>query len=83
LPFEGCLQIVGALLILIPFGASQAGMRVDSHGYLWPNLVGSALLAFLALIHGQWGFLLLEGGWALVAARGLIVKVTRRETAPA
>jgi len=66
------VQIAGALLILAGFAAAQAGLAdVRSYRYLWPNLVGSAALAFDAWHERQWGFLLLEAVWALVALRGL------------
>jgi hypothetical protein len=71
----GALQILGALLVLAPFAAQQLGhVRPNSDAYLWPNVVGAALLAALAVRGGQWGFLLLEAVWALVAARTLIAK---------
>ena len=67
------VQIVGALLILTAFAAAQLGhMRVDSRVYLVLNLVGSAILAVLALDQQQWGFVLLETVWALVSAWGLL-----------
>jgi hypothetical protein len=70
---SGALQIVGALLVLGPFAALQfGGLRSDSSLYLWPNLIGAALLAVLALLGEQWGFMLLEGCWAVVATRGLV-----------
>jgi hypothetical protein len=46
-------------------------MRPDSRLYLALNLVGSAILAVLALAASQWGFVLLEGVWAVVSAWGL------------
>ncbi|MGV1048250.1 MAG: CBU_0592 family membrane protein [Solirubrobacterales bacterium] len=68
------IQVVGALLILTAFTAVQLErMRPDSRVYLFLNLVGSAILAVLALIGSQWGFVLLEGVWAVVSAWGLIV----------
>lgn len=66
------VQVVGALLILIAFTAVQVErMRPDSRVYLTLNLIGSAILAVLALIGSQWGFLLLESVWAIVSAWGL------------
>jgi len=66
------VQIVGALLILAAFTAAQFGkLDVESPVYLWLNFVGSLILAVLALLDEQWGFLLLEGVWALVSAYSL------------
>lgn len=67
------VQVVGALLVLAPFAAHQFGkLDAAAPSYLWPNLVGSAALAVLAAISGQWGFLLLEAAWAAVAARSIV-----------
>jgi hypothetical protein len=66
------IQIVGALLILAAFAAVQFDrMRPDSRLYLALNLAGSAILAVLAVNAAQWGFVLLEGVWAIVSAWGL------------
>lgn len=67
------VQIVGSLLILVPFALSQMG-RLDSRArsYLLLNLTGSLTLAGDAAVTSQWGFLLLEGAWAIVSAIGLI-----------
>lgn len=66
------MQIVGALLILAAFAAAQRG-RLDQHSrtYLWLNLLGSVILAVLAYVEHQWGFLLLETVWAAVSAWSL------------
>jgi hypothetical protein len=67
------IQIVGALLILAAFTAVQLErMRPDSRLYLALNLAGSAILAVLAVTSQQWGFVLLEGVWAIVSAWGLL-----------
>jgi len=67
------VQVGGSLLILAAFAASQAGrLPIDSQRYLALNFVGSAILAVLAWIDQQWGFLLLEGVWAAVSLWGLV-----------
>jgi len=70
------LQIAGALLILAGYGGAQARLLDQtSYVYLVLNLVGSALLAVLAFSEDQWGFLLLEGAWAVISVWGLAAKV--------
>ena len=83
MPYQ-LVQIAGSLLILTAFAASQAGrMPIDSQLYLLLNFVGSAILAVLAWIDQQWGFLLLEGVWALVSFYSLVQLARgRAPTAP-
>jgi hypothetical protein len=70
---EQLVQIVGAILILAAFAGAQFG-RLDQHSiaYLLLNLIGSFVLAILAAIDHQLGFLLLEGVWAIVSLWSLV-----------
>ena len=70
---ESLIQITGSLLVLVPFILVQM-KRLTSSGrlFLSLNVLGSTVLAIDALVTHQWGFLLLEGVWAIVSAIGLV-----------
>ncbi|HJT99608.1 MAG TPA: hypothetical protein VJ966_00205 [Actinomycetes bacterium] len=67
------LELAGAVCILAAFTLGQLRL-LDQHSlvYLLLNLAGSAVLAVIALAGERWGFLLLEGVWAIVSAASLI-----------
>ncbi|MBX5489890.1 MAG: hypothetical protein IRZ14_01940 [Chloroflexi bacterium] len=78
---EQVLQVVGAVLILVAYVLAQIGVvRPDAYLYLLLNLSGSTLLAVLAWSGQQWGFLLLEGVWALVSLWSLGRRLRGAET---
>ena len=73
------IQVAGSLLVLAGFALAQWGvLDVKSKRYLVLNTVGSAVLAVDAFFGQQWGFLLLEGVWAIVSAVSLITVLANR-----
>jgi hypothetical protein len=76
---ELAVQFVGALGILVPFALMQF-RRTSAHSwpYLSSNLGGSVVLTWLASAESQWGFVLLQGVWALAALVGLVRRAAHR-----
>ena len=79
---EQVIEVVGALFILSAFVLAQVGrLTTASLVYLLLNLVGSGILAVVAAVDGDTGFLLLEGVWAAVSAFALAKLLVRRQPA--
>lgn len=71
------LSLVGAATILMAFTLQVQGRWNSTEArYLWANFIGSAILAVVAWIESQWGFLMLETVWAAVSVWG-VIKVAR------
>ena len=67
------ISVIGALLILGAFAANLLQwMNTSNLWYSLLNFVGSAILMVIAVIDQQYGFILLEGTWALVSLWGTI-----------
>lgn len=76
------VQILGSLFVLAGFAMAQWGvLDLKSRRYLALNTLGSTVLAVDAVVERQWGFLLLEGVWAIVSAVGLITVLRSRRHA--
>ena len=67
------ISILGALAILIAYAANQFGWTDASNlRYQLANLLGSGILTVVAVIEVQFGFILLEGAWALMSLWGIV-----------
>jgi len=67
------VSVLGSLLVLVAYVASQFGyLSAKGLAYACANIVGSGILAVIAALEAQWGFLLLEGAWALVSLAAVV-----------
>ncbi|MGH7647456.1 MAG: CBU_0592 family membrane protein [Gemmatimonadaceae bacterium] len=72
------VSLSGAILVLVGYAALQRGWldRADRWFNLL-NFVGSALLAWIAILDHRWGFILLEVVWALLSIPPLLRRPAR------
>ncbi|HET6231205.1 MAG TPA: hypothetical protein VFE05_14120 [Longimicrobiaceae bacterium] len=71
--FFQVVSIIGAVLILSAYFSYQRGWMGREHRLFSAlNLAGSSLLTWVAIIDRRWGFVLLEGAWALLSIPALI-----------
>ena len=77
------ISIIGSIIILSAYGAGQAKlMSTSSLLYAVLNLIGSGILAVIAVIESQWGFLLVEGVWSLISLASVVnILRTRKPSA--
>lgn len=77
-------SIVGALLVLTAYACNQAGVwRPNDLAYQGANFVGAAVLATIAIVDQQIGFIVLEGAWALISLIAFAGAARRRRMAGA
>ncbi len=78
------ISVLGAVTILLAYAGNQlAWLRATSLLYVVANAVGAAILGVVAFVEEQWGFLLLEGVWAVVSVYALVRILTGRPPAAA
>lgn len=66
-------SLAGAGMLLLAFGLLQSGrLQRQDAAFNWLNLLGSLLLAVVAVADMIWGFILLECVWALLSLGALL-----------
>jgi hypothetical protein len=77
------ISVVGALLVLAAYAANQLG-KIDTSSltYQLANLIGAGILAIVAVIEAQIGFILLEGTWTLVSLWAVLKILHGKDTPP-
>lgn len=77
------ISVAGALAILIAYAANQLRYMGPSNlSYALLNFAGSTVLAVVAVVEEQWGFLLLEAIWALVSLWATMKLLRSRSARP-
>ena len=75
------VSVLGSLLVLVAYVASQFGyLSAKGLAYAFANIVGSGILAVVAALEAQWGFLVLEGAWALVSLVAVVRQNAKANT---
>lgn len=72
-------SVAGAIMVLLAYlGYQRNWMSKEQPLYNVLNLVGSALLAWVAIVDRRWGFILLEVIWALLSVPPLVAMARSR-----
>lgn len=67
------VSVLAALSVLLAYAANQLRLIGPLNlSYTLLNFLGAVVLAIIAAIESQWGFLLQEGVWALVSLLALV-----------
>ena len=75
------VSVLGSLLVLVAYVASQFGyLSAKGLTFAFANIVGSGILAVVAALEAQWGFLVLEGAWASVSLLAVVRQKAKANT---
>jgi hypothetical protein len=75
------VSVLGSLLVLVAYVANQFGyLSAKGLAFAFANIVGSGILAVIAALEAQWGFLVLEGAWALVSLVAVVRQKAKANT---
>ena len=75
--FFQIISLAGAIMILVAYAGNQRGWMDNARPpYNLLNLIGSGLLAWVAIIDQRWGFIFLETAWALLSIPPLFARRT-------
>ena len=67
------IAVIGAVLVLGGYFALQRGWIASTdRSYNAMNFFGAGMLTWVAIVDGRWGFIIVEGVWALLSLPGLI-----------
>jgi len=73
------VSLIGAVMQLAVYALMQLGrLPTASYPYQLANVVGSLLMAVVATVNREYGFILLEGVWCLTSVIGLARLVRSR-----
>ena len=76
-------SLLGAALILAAYVGYQRGrLGREDRRYNALNFVGSAILAWVAVVDRRWGFIVLEGAWAALSLPPLLRPPPRKAGPP-
>jgi hypothetical protein len=77
------IAVIGAVVILGAYLALQRGwLGPKDRSYSVLNFVGAALLTWVAVVDRRWGFILVEGAWALLSVPGMLRRPEPRAAMP-
>ena len=77
------IAVIGAIVMLGSYLALQRGwLAATDRSYNILNFIGASLLTWVAIVDRRWGFILVEGAWALLSVPGMFQRRAPAEPRP-